>query len=57
LSRGQGYIFWPPPPLGGGEFFVQIEKRKNLKEDMKKRKGKEGKEEKKSDKTHVEIPL
>ena len=60
LIHSQGYIFWPtPPPPGGKEVFVQIERKgKNLKEDMKKGREKGGeRRKKKSDKTHVKIPL
>ena len=53
------YILANPPPPGGKEVFVQIERKgKNLKEDMKKGREKGGeRRKKKSDKTHVKIPL
>ena len=56
LILPQGYIFWP---FFLGKFCPNLKTGKNLKEDLKKGKGKGEKEEKKekSGKTHVKIPL
>ena len=45
-----------PPPLGGGAFLSNVKNREEFEGGLEKRKGKEG-EKKKSDKTHVKIPL
>ena len=47
----QGYIFWPSPPLGGGEFLSKMKNREEFEEDfMKKGREKGGKEEKRKEK-------
>ena len=43
----QGYIFLPPPPLGGREFFSKLKNGEEFEGGLERRKGKGVKEEKK----------
>jgi len=59
MSKSGIYIFWPfAPPPWEGEFLSKLKNREGFEGGLEKRKGKGGKRrKKKSDKTHVKIPL